>query len=118
MSALKLCIGSLFAALYWRNGSGATMNESAYEDYTDVGGQWNYYDAGPDTWHLNYSYCSSNFTSQSGRNIDFTTVKNGFNLTNNTVDPYDNNLFNHWDWTPDQTRWEIKNTGYGLEVVK
>ena len=119
MLALKFYISSVFVALYWRDASTASMDES--EAGTYLNGSWNYYDLGPSKWpFLNESYCGSNFKSQSGRDIDFNTVKNGFHLDgiNNTINQSDTNLFNHWNWTPDHTRWEIKNTGHALKVVK
>ena len=66
-------------------------------------------------------YCGSNWTTQSGRIINFTNVENGFDHIEqfilNTVDEYDSNLFHHWDWDDDHTRWQIRNTGHGLSVV-
>ena len=112
-------IGSLFTAFYLK-GVSAT-NETDFDIWTE--GDWNYYNFGPETWGTYYTqYCGSEWTTQSGRIINFTTVEDGFDHIDefilNTVDPYDSNLFHHWDWEEDQTTWEIANTGHGLSVVK
>ena len=114
-------IGSLFVTFYLNGVHGTDTNESDFEIWKD--GDWNYYNFGPETWGTYYTeYCGSNWTTQSGRIINFTTVENGFDHIDqfilNTVDQYDSNLFHHWDWVENQTRWEIENTGHGFSVVK
>ena len=96
-------------------------NQSDFGIWTE--GDWNYYNFGPKTWNRYYAqYCGSNWTTQSGRIINFTSVENGFDHLDefilNTVDRYDTNLFHHWNWADNHTHWEILNTGHALEVVK